>query len=248
VKIIHIAVVGVVAVSTGTAAQVSQVSYGSLTGTQFVTFDDVAGGAVSGTNYDGVLFSNSVGFAERFVGQTLTAAGNFDVLGGAPSGALVLQVGAAGRNLDVVAIRSTQKLTGLGPRGFPDFNAIGEGAIAALFSTDQSQFGFQLSGGEHGAAHIDFFRVDGSLIQSIALGGLANRYFGFLRDGGLQDIRGFSIWNNDVGGIGFDNLKFDVRSTVGVVPEPESWALLIGGFGLVGAVMRRRRRILAIAG
>jgi hypothetical protein len=31
----------------------------------------------------------------------------------------------------------------------------------------------------------------------------------------------------------------------GVVPEPESWAMLIAGFGLVGATMRRRRRALA---
>lgn len=30
---------------------------------------------------------------------------------------------------------------------------------------------------------------------------------------------------------------------VGAVPEPESWALLIAGFGLVGATMRRRRSI-----
>jgi hypothetical protein len=29
------------------------------------------------------------------------------------------------------------------------------------------------------------------------------------------------------------------------VPEPESWALLIAGFGLVGAAMRRRRRVAA---
>jgi hypothetical protein len=30
-----------------------------------------------------------------------------------------------------------------------------------------------------------------------------------------------------------------------VVPEPESWAMLIAGFGMVGAVMRRRRVALA---
>lgn len=29
------------------------------------------------------------------------------------------------------------------------------------------------------------------------------------------------------------------------VPEPDSWALMIGGFGLVGASMRRRRRLVA---
>jgi len=31
-----------------------------------------------------------------------------------------------------------------------------------------------------------------------------------------------------------------------VVPEPESWALLIAGFGLVGATMRRRRRSASV--
>ena len=31
----------------------------------------------------------------------------------------------------------------------------------------------------------------------------------------------------------------------GSVPEPASWALLIGGFGMVGAMSRRRRRVVA---
>ena len=33
----------------------------------------------------------------------------------------------------------------------------------------------------------------------------------------------------------------------GVVPEPESWALLIGGIGLAGAAARRQRRVAAQA-
>jgi hypothetical protein len=33
--------------------------------------------------------------------------------------------------------------------------------------------------------------------------------------------------------------------TLPVIPEPHTWAMLIAGFGLVGAVMRRRR--LAVA-
>jgi hypothetical protein len=32
---------------------------------------------------------------------------------------------------------------------------------------------------------------------------------------------------------------------VDAVPEPQSWALMIAGFGLVGATMRRRRRLVA---
>ncbi len=36
-----------------------------------------------------------------------------------------------------------------------------------------------------------------------------------------------------------DNVVFDTFVT-GAVPEPESWAMMIAGLGLVGAVMRRR--------
>ena len=35
--------------------------------------------------------------------------------------------------------------------------------------------------------------------------------------------------------------RVSFREVSNVVPEPESWALLIAGFGLVGAVLRRRR-------
>jgi hypothetical protein len=38
-----------------------------------------------------------------------------------------------------------------------------------------------------------------------------------------------------------------VNYTVSPVPEPATWAMMIGGFGLVGGAMRRRTRNVAVA-
>jgi hypothetical protein len=230
------------AASSALAAPINLTSYASLTGSQIVTFDDIAGGGAPGTNYNGAISSNGVGLGERFVGQTVASVGGFDQLGGAPAGALTLAFGAANQNLNVFVNGSSQVLTGLGPTGYPDFGAIGEGAFSVLFSSDQSEFGFQLVGGNGGEAFLSFFRADGSLIDNVTLAGLADNFYGFSREGGLSDIRGISIWNNDGGGIGFDNLKHDVASNVEPVPEPSTWAMLILGFAGVGFMTYRRSR------
>lgn len=43
-----------------------------------------------------------------------------------------------------------------------------------------------------------------------------------------------------------DSFEFDNLAT-GAVPEPASWALMIAGFGLAGAAMRRRNRAMVLA-
>lgn len=45
----------------------------------------------------------------------------------------------------------------------------------------------------------------------------------------------------------FDDFTFGSTTVGGMVPEPASWAMLIAGFGLIGATMRRRRSIAAAA-
>ena len=46
--------------------------------------------------------------------------------------------------------------------------------------------------------------------------------------------------------VGYDNITLG-SAIAGGVPEPTSWALMIAGFGLTGAAMRRRRSVAAVA-
>ena len=46
-------------------------------------------------------------------------------------------------------------------------------------------------------------------------------------------------------GLNFDNSSNLTISINGGVPEPTTWALMIGGFGMVGAAMRRRKGLVA---
>ena len=46
---------------------------------------------------------------------------------------------------------------------------------------------------------------------------------------------------------GIDNIHLTYNSNSGAVPEPATWALMLGGFGLAGAALRRRRAASATA-
>ena len=188
---------------------ISVVDPSTLNCMQTTTFDDIAGGPAPGANYDVVLPSVGVFFGERFAGQTLSYNGDFDVITGSPSGPLNLLAGAAGQNLNVFNY-ATNVLTGLGPFGFPDFDAIGEGSVAMYFSAPQSEISFSLVGGDNGSATLSFYRLDGTLIDTVVLSALSNQAYGFVRAGGLQDISGVVIQNDDPAGIGLDDVCHDV--------------------------------------
>lgn len=57
-------------------------------------------------------------------------------------------------------------------------------------------------------------------------------------------IGGFSMSGFAEGNISIDNV---LASTGGAVPEPASWAMMIGGFGFAGAALRRRRYNLKVS-
>jgi hypothetical protein len=66
----------------------------------------------------------------------------------------------------------------------------------------------------------------------------------------LVSISGFSsvtrmlVTTTDFGGLIYDDFTFKPGAVGGGVPEPATWALMLVGFGMAGAAMRRRRASL----
>jgi len=71
-------------------------------------------------------------------------------------------------------------------------------------------------------------------------------FFGFISDNAatnatrivFTETDGDSV--NPDANVGYDTLRF-VAQAVGAVPEPSSWAMMLLGFGFIGAVLRSRR-------
>ncbi len=106
-----------------------------------------------------------------------------------------------------------------------DVNGNGSGAFSTSFSGGNTDVDF-LSATFNGQA------VTLTGTDALEFGGLTGVA---IMAGAVNEL----IINYTSGGLGSygGNLTF----TPGAVPEPASWALMIGGFGMVGGTLRRRR-------
>jgi hypothetical protein len=208
--------------------------------TEFIRFDSLGTSTVA---HDGVLTVDSLSFAERFAGQSLSNLGGHDKLGSSAASPLALLPGAPGKNLSSAFDGSgITYLMGVGPLGFPSFDATGEGSFAVLFPVDQSQVSFRTyhASGAGGDLSFDFFSRSGALLDTVVLNDVSDGTKGFARDGGAHDIAGVSVWS--AGGNGVVLLEAVNFDRVTPVPEPSTWALMLAGLACCWGWARRRPR------
>jgi hypothetical protein len=84
----------------------------------------------------------------------------------------------------------------------------------------------------------------GTVIGNHATGGFTgetdeDRFYGAVHAGGISRL---TIFNPP--GIEIDHIQYGFAAAI---PEPASWALMLGGFGLLGAAARRRRQSAVLA-
>ena len=181
----------------------------SLGLTRIITFDDTQSSAGPGHQIIDLLVLDGAVFGERFAGQSVSSAGDHDVVVGSALRPLTVMPGDQGQNLSVVFFNGNNVLNGYGMAGYPRRNAQGEGAIAFLFDEDQSALSFQLRGGEAGTAHVRFLARDGTVLSSLDLPPAHEHAYGFLRANGANDIAGVVLTNTDPQGLAIDNIRFE---------------------------------------
>jgi hypothetical protein len=112
-------------------------------------------------------------------------------------------------------------------------------AVAAAFTSISGTFRYQTNDRDGSGFDPAGYFVNSTftkLSAALPKGGSNSGSFAFTASAG--DTYGFYVNSTD-GQLGTGELS------ISAVPEPASWAMLIAGFGLVGAVARRRRTAVA---
>ena len=147
---------------------------------------------------------------------------------------------------------STATLTGVGNTDFSrgntfatsgskEFIAYGDNTIN--FSTAVSAFGFYATDVADLGSGLTVLINGGAGGTFDLLSGTAGTngnllFFGVTSAAPISSITFAGAARND--GFGFDDLT--VGQVAAAVPEPATWAMFIGGFGMIGGAMRRRQR------
>jgi len=122
--------------------------------------------------------------------------------------------------------------------GFPNnWNA----DILVAFATPQAAVGIGIAGPT--TLTFELLAADMSVLESYNLSTTpTNTYYYINRL--TNDASFLRVAGNFVA---IDDLQFDTKTVRPSVPEPATWAMMLGGFGLAGATMRRRRASVTFA-
>lgn len=117
--------------------------------------------------------------------------------------------------------------------------------VSGLVTGGTYKFGWAYAGRNGGGAQLLDVFVNGSKVaQNSSTGsftGWQDNAFNFTATGPTAKLLFSSV--NAGGNRSFGNLITNV--SVGAVPEPASWAMMIIGFGMIGYASRRRARMIA---
>lgn len=115
-----------------------------------------------------------------------------------------------------------------------EFSSFLEGNVALRYDAPVRAFGADFIAANT-TSRVNL-KIDG---QSFVREAGQNGFFGVVADADFSDITvTLRLGQNDF--VAFDNVTY--ASSVSAVPEPATWAMMVGGFGLAGAAARRTRK------
>ncbi|WP_310476325.1 PEPxxWA-CTERM sorting domain-containing protein [Sandarakinorhabdus sp.] len=190
-------------------------------------------------------------FTGRYTGVQINRADRFGGAGG--NGKYAVTFSSAGYSLDLAA--TTGKVTYFGFW----LSALDRGNQVSFLKGGETLFTFTASDARsfiNGLPNRASYSCNPNAAFANQNCGEPYAFLNFYARGGASFDRIVFAENPQVGGYESDNhtvgrwnrisgTPIDITGTVAGVPEPSSWAMLIAGFGLVGAGMRRRRTAIA---
>ena len=179
------------------------------------------GAAVTGTTIVGTGGS----FAQTFAGQTVSGTG----IVGSPTGPLALAPAGS------IEVAYWDPVVSAGSNSL--LSQPGNAApLSLLLDSLADSISWTMGYGNGGSVSVDLFGSDGSFVNTASFSSLSG--YSVFSLSGLGNFAGLTFRdNNDAAGLRFQNFSYN---SVSPVPEPETYAMLMVGLGLIGFMARRR--------
>jgi hypothetical protein len=184
----------------------------------------------SGTLID----ADGASFAQLFEGLDIIGA-DPRLISGTPSGALTLKAAGSLGILGAVDSRLMTPIVRAPMPGNPPFSGEYGGPLSVLFDNAADSFTFTIGGDTGSRITAALFSASGALVKTeiIDLPDYTNTIT-LSSDLAFQGVTFYD--NTDSFGVTFTKMSYNVAA----VPEPETYAMLLGGLGLIGFMARRR--------